>query len=197
MLPRLNGLRAIAILLVLLVHGVFFLTSSIIGTGILSVIDGGEMGVCIFFALSGFLITRACLKLKSGEVPVYFRKRVAKILPPFYLSLSLALIFQIWTQAPEPWKQLLEQTANFILFLEPMHPVGPHWYADVYLDPEPGGDVLFYRSVRDPDRGRTAQVGLADRARHDFRWGDLLVRAPAGLSGLPDFASIFISPGEA
>lgn len=85
--PQLDGLRAVAIILVLASH---------VGLGHL--VPGG-FGVTVFFFLSGYLITsllraeyaRWCRISLSG---FYFR-RVLRIFPPLYITLAFALLL-IW-----------------------------------------------------------------------------------------------------
>jgi peptidoglycan/LPS O-acetylase OafA/YrhL len=84
-IPELDGVRGIAILLVLLFH---FGTSTRPG-GILGQVLGlGWVGVDLFFVLSGFLITG--ILLNSKGLPHYFSsfyiRRVLRIFPLYYFS---------------------------------------------------------------------------------------------------------------
>src|SRR5579859_2245497 len=98
----LDGLRGVAILLVVAYHA--FYTNP--AYGILArlgddVIQAGWMGVPIFFVLSGFLISYPFF-LKRMENPQawyqrgYVWRRAAKILPPFYLSIVIFIGFYWW-----------------------------------------------------------------------------------------------------
>jgi peptidoglycan/LPS O-acetylase OafA/YrhL len=92
----LDGLRGIAILMVVLYHSDPNSFVPFMNTG--RPTGAGWMGVPIFFVLSGFLISYPMfLRSFQGEAtpwpPGYALKRVAKIVPPFYLSL---VIFLIW-----------------------------------------------------------------------------------------------------
>jgi peptidoglycan/LPS O-acetylase OafA/YrhL len=89
----LDGIRAIAILLVL-VHN----AGSVIGEpagapvklwAVLS--NGGWIGVQLFFALSGFLITRILLASKGGAgwLKSFYARRVLRIVPLYYLLLAI------------------------------------------------------------------------------------------------------------
>jgi peptidoglycan/LPS O-acetylase OafA/YrhL len=54
--------------------------------------DFGSLAVNVFFAISGFLITRSCLM--TNNAPRYFKKRVGRIVPGFLLaSLLTVLVF--------------------------------------------------------------------------------------------------------
>ena len=91
--PGLDGLRAIAVLMVLLCH--FQLATP---HWIWQVFHQGGFGVYLFFVLSGFLITRILLSEKSK--PAYFRnfyaRRTLRIFPLYYGVLAL----QFWVLLP-------------------------------------------------------------------------------------------------
>ncbi len=94
-LPVLDGLRAVAILLVLWCH-------IPVGTANYpewlkvahGVIGPGGLGVDIFFVLSGFLITRILLREKEQGAPVrwFLLRRVLRIFPIYYLLLLVMAI---------------------------------------------------------------------------------------------------------
>ena len=70
--PALDGLRAVAVALVLFFHGGF------------SWMTGGYVGVSVFFTLSGFLITRLLLaeQQSSGRVDIraFWVRRVRRLM---------------------------------------------------------------------------------------------------------------------
>lgn len=99
-LPALDGVRGIAILLVLLSHGVDFLgpvPKSLPGKlwpEILSVTFlPGWGGVDLFFTLSGFLITGILLRSKGSRTyfSSFYARRVLRIFPIYYLFLLASL----------------------------------------------------------------------------------------------------------
>jgi len=72
--PDVDGLRAVAILPVILFHADFGC-------------PGGFVGVDIFFVISGFLITSLLLgELKSGSFSLinFWERRIRRILPPLF-----------------------------------------------------------------------------------------------------------------
>lgn len=95
-LAALDGLRLVAVLMVILYH--FGLT----------VVPGGH-GVMIFFVLSGFLITWLLLNEfeKSGTVSLaaFYRRRVLRIFPAFYAFWILWTAAELLFNKPVPWAQ--------------------------------------------------------------------------------------------
>jgi peptidoglycan/LPS O-acetylase OafA/YrhL len=86
--PELDGLRAIACLLVLWVH---------LGPASFQpppVLSAGSTGVDLFFVLSGFLITRILLFNRQHGIPLktFMLKRAARIFPVAYIGLVLCLL---------------------------------------------------------------------------------------------------------
>jgi peptidoglycan/LPS O-acetylase OafA/YrhL len=101
----LDGLRGVAILLVVCRHAFYtnpsrgFLSTFINYT----LIQSGWMGVPIFFVLSGFLISYPFLKARLNSEnfwrqPGYFARRAGKIIPPFYFSIVLFVLFFWWQE---------------------------------------------------------------------------------------------------
>jgi len=89
----LDGLRAVAILLVILWHAAKRLPPEALGVAA-RFADAGWTGVDLFFALSGFLITSLLLEeeARSGRgfsLRDFYARRALRILPPFYLVLLL------------------------------------------------------------------------------------------------------------
>ena len=84
--PALNGLRAIAVLMVLLTH-----FKEVTPHWMWKVLHQGRFGIYLFFVLSGFLITRILLAEKHK--PAYFRnfyaRRTLRIFPLYYGVLAL------------------------------------------------------------------------------------------------------------
>ena len=89
---EIDGLRAIAVLLVLWIH----LPNGIFGESLQALrqtLVAGNFGVDLFFVLSGFLITRILLVEREKGVPVryFMTRRFLRIFPIYYLT-----IFALW-----------------------------------------------------------------------------------------------------
>ena len=115
-MPALDGLRGVAILLVLMHQ--FDLVAS--PHAIDLALDAGWIGVQLFFVLSGFLITG--ILLDTRDRPGYFRgffiRRVLRIFPLYYAALVATLIAgntSVWL-----WTYL----SNFH-----QHPALPHFWS--------------------------------------------------------------------
>jgi peptidoglycan/LPS O-acetylase OafA/YrhL len=119
-IPQLDSIRGLAVLLVLL-HN----TDSGLYTGILA--KNGWMGVDLFFALSGFLITGVLLDTKTSEG--YFRnfyaRRCLRIWPLYYCTLLLMFVViplarpseahNIFDAKSMPWWSYFVYLQNFLV----------------------------------------------------------------------------------
>jgi peptidoglycan/LPS O-acetylase OafA/YrhL len=91
-----DGLRAIAFLLVFVSHKVYFAHAESIG----------DIGVWLFFVLSGFLIIRILAELRSqiedgsatifGSLGDFYLRRTARIFPPYYLILASVTLLALF-----------------------------------------------------------------------------------------------------
>lgn len=88
-LPALDGLRGVAVLLVLLSHAKLF-----------GLPGAGQVGVTLFFVLSGFLITSLLIdeRAMSGRIHLlaFYRRRALRLLPALVAVLAVAAIFEGW-----------------------------------------------------------------------------------------------------
>lgn len=95
-LPGLDGLRAVAIGLVILSH-VRAAPGFPGGTWLQSFAAGGAYGVVLFFTLSGFLITHLLLREEeeSGAFSLrrFYARRALRILPPAFAYLAAAAAY--------------------------------------------------------------------------------------------------------
>lgn len=142
-IPELDGLRGLAILLVILCHYVGNAKDAPLGNWphrFLAAFTVGWSGVDLFFVLSGFLI--GGILLDAREAPHYFKafylRRVHRILPIYYswtalygLIVLAALTFNAGRTSLTA-HDLLQLPIHF-LFLQNMHSGLPHfawiWFA--------------------------------------------------------------------
>ena len=100
-IPAIDGLRAIAVIAVLLYHLGF------------AWIPGGFLGVDLFFVISGYVITRLLLDSiqRSGglDLRAFYASRVRRLLPPLLFMLIISAIFNgVW--APDSMRRFLIDT---------------------------------------------------------------------------------------
>ncbi len=112
----LDGVRAIAILTVIFYHvSVKSGVASIpwLDPHIVALIYTGYAGVTLFFVLSGFLLFLPYIKSLLFEsawpsVRMFYLRRALRIIPAYYLSLFLLIMFaQPAYLQPDHWKELL------------------------------------------------------------------------------------------
>jgi peptidoglycan/LPS O-acetylase OafA/YrhL len=124
-IPALDGLRGIAIILVMLHHFTFIRPSAGIDLLIGSVLFFCWTGVDLFFVLSGFLITGILLDTRGSEryFTNFYARRTLRIFPLYYLVLVLA--FFVLPQFPAAHAVVLGQ--------EQPVAVPPQWPYWLYL----------------------------------------------------------------
>lgn len=116
-IPGLDGIRAIAFVLVYLGH-----------SGLEKYVGHGGIGVTIFFFLSGFLIT-TLLRIEADgsgtiSIPQFYLRRMFRIFPPMYLTVALwmALATAGIFVGTVYWQSILVASlylANYVTFLTP------------------------------------------------------------------------------
>src|SRR2546425_10051183 len=92
-IPSLDGLRALSISLVLVAHLAgthhFFTTQAVAQLG-----DLGNLGVRMFFVISGFLITKLLLveldRTQRISLKAFYIRRLLRIFPAFYVFIIIA-----------------------------------------------------------------------------------------------------------
>jgi peptidoglycan/LPS O-acetylase OafA/YrhL len=88
--PGLDGLRAVAVLLILTYHVISVLLEPT-PTLTPSVLPGGFLGVDLFFVLSGFLIT--ALLLRNTRFGAFYRRRALRLLPALVVLLGAHVVY--------------------------------------------------------------------------------------------------------
>lgn len=98
-----DGLRGVAVLLVVLFHAGF------------AYLPGGFVGVDVFFVISGYLITSiivADVKQQRFSYVEFYERRVRRILPALYVMAILVLLATLFFQVPSD----LDKTAKTLFF---------------------------------------------------------------------------------
>jgi peptidoglycan/LPS O-acetylase OafA/YrhL len=130
-LPGLDGLRALSIVLVLLVHGKDL--PGFPGWNWLNAVSmRGGFGVDIFFVLSGFLITWLLLKeeTRTGRIDMrgFYTRRALRILPPAFFYLAFVGILVLLHRSPTQWSEIAAAAMFFRNFvIHGTADVGHYW----------------------------------------------------------------------
>jgi peptidoglycan/LPS O-acetylase OafA/YrhL len=105
-IPAIDGLRAVAVIAVMLYHLGF------------TWIPGGFLGVDLFFVISGYVITRLLLDSiqRSGglDLRAFYMARIRRLLPPLvFMIITTTVVVGLW--APDTMRRFLGDTP-FALF---------------------------------------------------------------------------------
>ena len=88
--PEIDGLRAIAVVSVIIYHAQFVFLGA-------KILPGGFLGVDVFFVISGFLITTILMKsLKKNDslsIVMFYERRARRILPVLLLVMFASIPF--------------------------------------------------------------------------------------------------------
>ncbi|WP_232306798.1 acyltransferase family protein, partial [Thermobifida cellulosilytica] len=118
--PALDGMRALAALLVLVFHVATETGDALAPGAVGALLAGGDMAVPLFFALSGLLLYRpwaaAAIDGAPGpSVRAYLRQRAVRILPAYWLVAVVALL--LWSRehlgSPRAWLEVLTLTFTY------------------------------------------------------------------------------------
>jgi peptidoglycan/LPS O-acetylase OafA/YrhL len=182
--PHLDGLRALAVYLVLLFHA---------GSGVFS---GGYIGVDVFFVLSGYLVTQLLVRdvAHSGAIRFarFYSRRFRRLLPAAFVALVVTAV--VFTAISSPvevsgavgsFKAAFLYSANWYFIHHASgyfgadistNPVLPFWSLAVeeqfyLLWPLTLGGVFFLsRRLSDGNRMRAIQVAVALGAFGSAAW---------------------------
>jgi len=120
-LPALDGLRGLAIILVLIEHFVRLQPATLLERFVCRGAAVGWVGVDLFFALSGFLITGILLEAKGGErfFRNFYLRRAFRIFPLYYGCLLLVFfgLPHLGVFGPDETRNLLHTQGWFWSYL--------------------------------------------------------------------------------
>ena len=111
-IPALDGLRAVAVALVLLFH---------VG---LEEVAIGYVGVDIFFVISGFLITGIILREQAAgtfRLRTFFWRRFTRLMPALSATLILTMIAGAWILPPLRYSELGEEAMAAQVWISNFH----------------------------------------------------------------------------
>src|SRR4051812_24864063 len=98
-MPRLDGLRAIAVVGVLFEHW--------IPVDKIRWLSPGGAGVTLFFVLSGYLITRILMDYRAEPVAAaagqFYWRRFLRLSPPFYAAIVAGIVFDVLLMRQYLW----------------------------------------------------------------------------------------------
>jgi peptidoglycan/LPS O-acetylase OafA/YrhL len=126
--PDIQALRGIAVLVVVIFHAR------------LGIVDGGYLGVDIFFVISGFLITsmiKSQVEAGSFRFSEFYFRRAKRLLPAAYLTFAVTALFSVFLLTGNELRQFADQlfgavtfTANIVLMRQ-----GSYFGGDADLKP--------------------------------------------------------------
>ncbi|WKL56269.1 acyltransferase family protein [Asticcacaulis sp. ZE23SCel15] len=117
--PDIDGLRALALLPVMLSHAGF------------SMFSGGFVGVDVFFVISGYLITRILAdEIAEGRFSLlkFYERRVRRIAPALTLVMAVSIPFAWFTMLPEEFRDFGQSLIAVNLFLSNVFFLGESGY---------------------------------------------------------------------
>lgn len=123
-IPSLDGLRALAICLVILSHSMALVWKDFhqsLGRWesiSLSLLQMGHLGVLIFFSISGFLITSLLLNERRISLSRFYFRRTFRIFVPFYFYILFLLLIRWFGFVETSDRNLLvaaTYTSNYLL----------------------------------------------------------------------------------
>jgi peptidoglycan/LPS O-acetylase OafA/YrhL len=105
--PEIDGLRALAVLPVILFHAGF------------EAFGGGYVGVDVFFVISGYLITTIIVdELRRGSFSIvrFYERRARRILPALFLVAAVCILLAWYWMTPAEMKAFGQSLVAMTLF---------------------------------------------------------------------------------
>jgi peptidoglycan/LPS O-acetylase OafA/YrhL len=181
-MPRLDGLRAVAVLLVLIEHWIPI-------EAVRSLSPGGA-GVTLFFVLSGYLITRILMAYRGKplgpSVAQFYWRRFLRLSPPFYAAIAVGVIFNVLLMREYWWVNGLYWT-NFAIGLTGKWTTGADHFWSLCVE-EQFYLIWFFVVVCLPKRFLTAAIVSSLLLTLAFR-------ATVYFSGMPPLTTVLL-PGN-
>lgn len=138
-IPSLDGIRAVAVLIVMAAH-----------FGLDKLVPGGY-GVTVFFFLSGYLITtlmrKEYTKTRRIDLWAFYLRRTLRIFPPMYITMAVLMSFSFIFEAVGmfSWKAVLYQVFFLTNYLKIISPDGADLAAGAIASmPRPLGTGVYW-----------------------------------------------------
>ena len=115
--PEIDGLRAIAVLSVILYHAGFEVNFN---EKLYKVLPGGFLGVDIFYVISGYLITYLILeRIKNNSFSFFnfYERRARRLLPTLFVVIAISIIAGWIFMMPGQMKDLSGSAISSLFFL--------------------------------------------------------------------------------
>ena len=103
-----NGLRAYAVMLVILYHFGF------------SQMSGGFLGVDVFFVISGYLMTGIILSRLNNHkfsLMAFYAARCRRIIPPLMVLCAILMLMGYFLMPPEEYRRMAEHAVSSLSFI--------------------------------------------------------------------------------
>jgi len=108
--PEIDGIRAIAVIAVIIYHAELFIGQNIL-------LKGGFIGVDIFFVISGYLITSIILSSETTfSFSQFYEKRARRILPALFLVMIFTIPFAWMYMLPKALEEYASSIISSLLF---------------------------------------------------------------------------------
>ena len=115
--PEIDGLRAIAVISVIIYHAAFEI---IIKDQTYRILPGGYLGVDVFYVISGYLISFLILeKINSNKFNFFdfYERRARRLLPTLFLVIFLSIVAGYLLMMPNQLKDLSGSALSSLFFL--------------------------------------------------------------------------------
>ena len=125
---RLQAIRGIAALSVMLFHGGQIIEEHTGYSVASDLFKQGYLGVDIFFVLSGFLIAHTRINTNESKLS-FLLKRIARIFPPYWIATTLLIVgYTLFPQHNQPYKTDESIIFNsYFLLPQPRYVIGVAW----------------------------------------------------------------------
>ena len=125
-IPALDGVRGVAVLLILAFHFHFIFSPQSGAEGLLArSLDFGWCGVNLFFALSGFLITGILLDTRTTKhfFTIFYARRALRIFPLYYSFLLFVFLLNQGHYLSAAFRSIPTDWGWYLVYLQNMFPV--------------------------------------------------------------------------